>query len=97
MDSGKPAGDVAAESFHVSVANAFGTLAVEASRKYNINKIGLAGGVLQNSLMARLLAANLAAHGCGIMLSSEMPAGDGGNFPLARLFWGKRLMATGKL
>ncbi len=95
MDSGKPAGDVAA-SFHVSVANAFGTLAVEASRKYNINKIGLAGGVLQNSLMARLLAANLAAHGCGIMLSSEMPAGDGG-ISLGQAFWGQRLMATGKL
>ena len=65
-----------------------GTLAVEASRKYNINKIGLAGGVLQNSLMARLLAANLAAHGCGIVVI-EMPAGDGREFPLGPGFWGK--------
>ncbi len=46
--------------------------------------------------MARLLAANLAAHGCGIMLSSEMPAGDGG-ISLGQAFWGQRLMATGKL
>ena len=40
MDSGKPAGDVAA-SFHVSVANAFGTLAVEASRNTISIKLAL--------------------------------------------------------
>lgn len=95
MDTGMAAGEVAAR-FHASVANAFSMLAVEAARKFNINRIGLAGGVLQNALMAKLLAANLAAHGCGIMLPSEVPAGDGG-ISLGQAFWGQRLLACGML
>lgn len=95
LDSGMDKGEIAAR-FHAGVANAFSLLAAEAARKYGINRIGLAGGVLQNALLARLLTRNLVSHGLEVMIPAELPAGDGG-ISLGQAFWGHRLLAIGKL
>lgn len=95
IEEGKNTGETSAR-FHVSLASSFALLAASVAKEHGIKKIGLAGGVLQNELMASLLVRNLAKHGMEVLMPNELPPGDGG-IALGQAFWGQRLHIAGKL
>jgi hydrogenase maturation protein HypF len=64
--------------FHQTLANGIVSMAEQARSEYDINKVGLTGGVFQNTLLLELTLARLKAKEFQVLLHSEIPANDGG-------------------
>jgi hydrogenase maturation protein HypF len=64
--------------FHWTLAVGFTKMAVLAAKEYNIYKVGLTGGVFQNTLLLELTKDLLAREGFVVLHHSEVPPNDGG-------------------
>ncbi|MFT4301109.1 MAG: carbamoyltransferase HypF [Desulfovibrio sp.] len=84
----------AAGRFHLSLATALAGMAGRAARPLGITAVGLSGGVMQNSIMARLLPRALDFLGLKALTHHELPPGDGG-LSLGQAVWGRRMLAAG--
>lgn len=82
----------AAAFFHTTLADALLELCLKASAKYNINKIGLSGGVIQNFLLTSILHKKLNAQGLQVLWPVNLPPGDGG-IAFGQAVWGRQLLA----
>ena len=83
----------AAGRFHLSLAEALAGMAGKAARSLGITTVGLSGGVMQNSIMARLLPQALDHVGLKALTHHELPPGDGG-LSLGQAVWGRRMLAA---
>ena len=88
--AGQPPGLTAA-CFHVALASGLADMCAVTAREHGLNNIGLSGGVMQNSIMARLLPEALYAHGLTPLTHHDLPPGDGG-LSLGQAVWGQRLL-----
>lgn len=77
LQRGIPPGIVAAR-FHVSLASAVATTAVELCKQHGIGKVALCGGVFQNRLLFELTKDKLIKHGVESLTSNNVPINDGG-------------------
>jgi hydrogenase maturation protein HypF len=64
--------------FHRTLAAAIVDMAVAARERFNINTVGLTGGVFQNTLLLRLTMERLREQGFHLLIHSVVPANDGG-------------------
>ncbi len=85
-----------AYDFHVQLAQSLVRLVLEAHCAEDGNRIGLSGGVLNNSLLRKLLAEQFARQGFTVLLSAKVPAGDGG-ISLGQAAFGLASLRCGKL
>lgn len=85
----------AAWRFHELLARAFARMAVEAARERGLSHVGLSGGVLNNTLLARRLPYCLRAGGLTPLTQEELPPGDGG-LSLGQAAWGRALWRAGR-
>lgn len=76
MQDGAETGMIAA-FFHRELATGFASLAHMAHSRCGVANIALSGGVLQNQLFARLLAAELRKTGLVPLAQRQLPPGDG--------------------
>lgn len=67
----------AAYAFHAGLAAGIGAIA-RALRPRGVARVGLAGGVFQNSLLAELAQRALEAEGLPVVLGEQIPCNDGG-------------------
>ena len=84
----------AAWRFHELLARGFACMAARAARERGISVVGLSGGVLNNSLLARRLPQCLRACGLTPLVQQELPPGDGG-LSLGQAAWGRALWRAG--
>ena len=84
-----------AAAFHAALAHGLARLAARVAASCGVGRVGLSGGVLQNSIMARLLPEALAAHGLEALTQHELPPGDGG-LALGQAVWGQMLCLRGE-
>jgi hydrogenase maturation protein HypF len=87
---GKPVGTIAA-AFHLSLAWGLADMAARAASSANVRKVGLSGGVMQNSVMAALLPFCLRERGLEPLVHHELPPGDGG-LSLGQAVWGRGML-----
>ncbi len=66
-------------------------MAAQAARAHGVRRVGLSGGVMQNSLLTRLLLQALAERGLSPLPHHELPPGDGG-LSLGQAVWGRQLL-----
>lgn len=85
-----------AAAFHHNLAQGISNLAVRLAREHETNIIGLTGGVMANSLLLSLLWQRLAARGYRPLLHKALPPGDA-CVSLGQAFWGRLLLAKGKI
>jgi hydrogenase maturation protein HypF len=64
--------------FHKSLANGIVSMAERARSEFDINKVGLTGGVFQNTLLLELTIASLKEKKFQVLIHSEIPTNDGG-------------------
>jgi hydrogenase maturation protein HypF len=64
--------------FHKTLANGIVSMAERARSEFDINKVGLTGGVFQNTLLLELTTARLKEKEFQVLIHSEIPANDGG-------------------
>lgn len=76
-----------AYAFHDALARGFADMAKAASLKTGVEKVALSGGVMQNSIMARLLPRRLRGAGLEPLAHRQTPPGDGG-ISLGQAVWG---------
>ncbi|NIM10889.1 MAG: carbamoyltransferase HypF [Candidatus Aminicenantes bacterium] len=76
--------------FHKTLAQGIVSMAEEARNELNINKVGLTGGVFQNTLLLRLTMDRLKEKGFQVLIHSEVPSNDGG------ISLGQAYLAIGK-
>ena len=86
----------AALRFHERLALGLARLAAKAAGATGFRTVALAGGCLQNLLLARLLVQALQTWELHPLLPRELPPGDGG-LSLGQAAWGLRALQTGKL
>lgn len=67
-----------AYKFHSTVSKFTVEVCLNLSRKYNINKIALSGGVFQNKLLAEMLTKDLSGNGFTCYTHHQVPANDAG-------------------
>ncbi len=79
--------------FHMQLARALAQAAALVCRP---GRVGLCGGVLNNTLLRRLLVQELALRGFTAMLPKLVPAGDGG-LSLGQAAWGAALIRAGRV
>lgn len=91
--AGMPMQESAAR-FHLSLAHGFADMVARAAQDAGLKAVGLSGGVLQNAVLARLLADLLAERGLETLTHHELPPGDGG-LCLGQAVWGRRLLELG--
>lgn len=91
--AGEPVGRVAA-CFHDALAQSLADMAAQAARAHGVRRVGLSGGVMQNSLLTRLLLQALAERGLSPLPHHELPPGDGG-LSLGQAAWGRQLLHRG--
>jgi hydrogenase maturation protein HypF len=80
-----------ARIFHWTLAKGLVEMAEFARDEYNINKVGLTGGVFQNTLLLQMTKDLLEERKFKVLLHSEIPPNDGG------ISAGQVLLAFGKL
>ncbi|MDR2574082.1 MAG: carbamoyltransferase HypF [Desulfovibrio sp.] len=80
-----------AAAFHLSLAWGIAGMAALAASAANVRKVGLSGGVMQNSIMAQLLPRCLREHGLEPLMHHTLPPGDGG-LSLGQAVWGRRML-----
>ena len=95
-DAGRYGAAAAALRFHERLALGLAQLAAKAAGATGFRTVALAGGCLQNLLLARLLVQALQAWELHPLLPRELPPGDGG-LSLGQAAWGLRALQTGKL
>lgn len=64
--------------FHRTLAKGFAEMAIKAREKYNINQVGLTGGVFQNILLLELTIDLLKHNGFEVLIHTEIPSNDNG-------------------
>ena len=84
-----------ARLFHEELARLLCELCVLGRERTGIASVALAGGVVQNRLLAGLLTEGLAKRGFALFLNRLLPPGDGG-IAYGQACWGARLLALGK-
>jgi hydrogenase maturation protein HypF len=77
--------------FHRTLANGIRRMTEIARETYGINKVGLTGGVFQNTLLLTLTKDLLKSSGFTVLVHSQVPANDGG------ISLGQVFLAAGKL
>lgn len=86
----------AALRFHERLAGALANMAAQAGTRTGCRTVALAGGCLQNGLLARLLPQALRERGLRPLLPVELPPGDGG-LSLGQAAWGLCALRLGRL
>lgn len=86
----------AALRFHERLAEALAGMADQAAVRTGCRDVALAGGCLQNGLLARLLPQALRRRGLRPLLPVELPPGDGG-LSLGQAAWGLCALRLGRL
>jgi hydrogenase maturation protein HypF len=76
--------------FHKTLAQGIVSMTERARDQLNINKVGLTGGVFQNTLLLRLTMDRLKEKGFQVLIHSEVPSNDGG------ISLGQAYLAIGK-
>lgn len=89
---GEPAGLTAAR-FHCSLAHGLAAMVAAAASQTGIMKVGLSGGVMQNSILDNLLTQTLRSQGLDVLVHHELPPGDGG-LSLGQAVWGQCMLKT---
>ncbi|MBR5051537.1 MAG: hydrogenase maturation protein HypF, partial [Desulfovibrio sp.] len=84
-----------ARLFHEELARLLCELCVLGRERTGLSSVALAGGVMQNRLLAGLLTEGLARLGFDLFLNRLLPPGDGG-IAYGQACWGARLLALGK-
>ncbi len=84
-----------ARLFHEELARLLCELCVLGRERTGIASVALAGGVVQNRLLAGLLTEGLAKRGFALFLNRLLPPGDGG-IAYGQACWGSRLLALGR-
>jgi len=64
--------------FHRTLAEGFVEMAKRARNEFNINKVGLTGGVFQNILLLKLTKSLLQENEFEVLIHSEIPSNDNG-------------------
>jgi len=64
--------------FHRTLAKGFVDMAKLAANEYHIRKVGLTGGVYQNTLLLQMTKNLLEKEGFSVLIHSEVPPNDGG-------------------
>lgn len=77
--------------FHLTLASGFVEMATLAADERNIRKVGLTGGVFQNTLLLKLTKDLLEESGFEVLIHSEVPPNDGG------ISLGQAFLAAGRL
>jgi hydrogenase maturation protein HypF len=77
LSRGRLPEDIAA-TFHVGLATALGTLALDLACRHGVSTVALSGGVFQNRLLLEAVAGGLETAGFRVLLQRQMPANDGG-------------------
>ncbi len=77
--------------FHNTLARGMLKMAETARDEHNINKVGLTGGVFQNTLLLSLTKDLLTKAGFSVLIHSQVPANDGG------ISLGQAFLAAGHL
>lgn len=85
-----------AATFHYVLAGQLTSLAALLAERHGLKDVALTGGVMQNSLLARLLSENLRKAGLCPLPHKQVPPGDGG-IALGQAVWGRQLAINGKL
>ncbi|WP_296305365.1 carbamoyltransferase HypF [uncultured Desulfovibrio sp.] len=95
-DAARYGAATAALRFHERLAGGLARLAARLAAATGFRTVALAGGCLQNLLLARLLLRALRARGLHPLLPLELPPGDGG-LSLGQAAWGLCAWKSGKL
>lgn len=95
-DAAEEGAPTAALRFHMRLAGGLARLAAQAAAETGWNTVALAGGCLQNLLLAELLAGALREQGLQPLLPRELPPGDGG-LALGQAAWGLCAWRSGRL
>ena len=90
-----PPGAIAA-AFHHAISRNLAMLASQLAGQHNLTHVALTGGVMQNSLLLRLLSRYLRDSGLEPLTHEQAPPGDGG-ISLGQVIWGRRLVEAGEL
>ncbi|WP_296808108.1 carbamoyltransferase HypF [Thiocapsa sp.] len=77
LSRGRPPEEIAA-AFHVGLATALGTLALDLASRHGVPTVALSGGVFQNRLLLESVTSGLQAAGLRVLLQRQVPANDGG-------------------
>ncbi|WP_296702118.1 carbamoyltransferase HypF [Thiocapsa sp. UBA6158] len=77
LSRGRPPEEIAA-AFHVGLATALGTLALDLASRHGVSTVALSGGVFQNRLLLESVTSRLEADGFRVLLQRQVPANDGG-------------------
>jgi hydrogenase maturation protein HypF len=75
--AGRSSADIA-RAFHLGLAHALATAALQAARRSSTDSIVASGGVFQNALLVDSLEAELSGTGCVLWTNETVPANDGG-------------------
>ncbi|MGQ9659600.1 MAG: carbamoyltransferase HypF [Thermochromatium sp.] len=67
-----------AARFHLGLANALVTTALQLAREYAVTTLALSGGVFQNRLLLESVANGLRLQGLNVLIHRQVPANDGG-------------------
>ena len=77
--------------FHRTLAKGFADMAKLAANEYHVSKVGLTGGVYQNTLLLKITKHLLEKEGFSVLIHSEVPPNDGG------ISLGQAFLTAGKL
>jgi hydrogenase maturation protein HypF len=77
LSRGRPPEEIAA-AFHVGLATALSTLALDLTSRHGVSTVALSGGVFQNRLLLESVMSRLEADGLRVLLQRQVPANDGG-------------------
>ena len=95
-DAGRYGAATAALRFHERLAGGLSLLAARAAGATGFRTVALAGGCLQNLLLARLLLRALRSRNLHPLLPLELPPGDGG-ISLGQAAWGLMALQRDRL
>ncbi|MDE7461169.1 MAG: carbamoyltransferase HypF [Paramuribaculum sp.] len=70
--------EIVAARFHDTYADAWSLAALQAAKAHGLNRVVLAGGVMNNARLTGRIASNLRNEGLEVMSPMAVPAGDGG-------------------
>jgi hydrogenase maturation protein HypF len=77
LSRGRPSEAIAA-AFHLGLARALSTLALDLASRHGVSTVALSGGVFHNRLLLESATSGLEAAGLRVLLQRQVPANDGG-------------------
>jgi len=80
-----------ARAFHTTLAKGLVKMATKARNEYNIETVGLTGGVFQNTLLLEMTVDLLKQEDFSVLIHSQVPPNDGG------ISLGQAFLAAGQL